>query len=612
MCGIVGYVGEEQAAPILLDGLSKLEYRGYDSAGIAVEDSSNGEVNIEVIKSKGKLANLKQMTDDGNSVKGTIGIGHTRWATHGEPSASNAHPHSSMDGSIALVHNGIIENFKSIKDKLIKKGYEFQSATDTEVVANLLQYYYSGDPLDAIIKVIHRTTGSYAFGILFKDHPGEVYAVRKDSPLVLGHSENGNYIASDVPAILKHTRDVYYVDNMVIAKLTKDGINFFNVDKEPVEVPLNHVEWDIAGAEKGGYEHFMLKEIYEQPTAVSETLMSHIVDGQIVIPEIQMSDEELRNISRIYIIACGSAYHAGLVGKYVIEGMAGIPVECEVASEFRYRNPILQDNSLVIVVSQSGETADTKVVVNMAKESGHNVLAIVNVVGSSIAREAGNVFYTSAGPEISVATTKAYSAQLIALYLIAIKLGEVRGRVDEEKRGYYINELKKLPDKIKVVLADNSRMQWLASKFFAATDVFFIGRGIDYAVALEGALKLKEISYIHAEAYAAGELKHGPIALIEDNTLVVSLATQAELYDKVVSNITEVRSRGAYACGISTYGQYSMEASSDYAVYVPKTDPYFMASLSVIPLQLLSYYASVAKGFDVDKPRNLAKSVTVE
>ena len=569
MCGIVGYVGEEQAAPILLDGLSKLEYRGYDSAGIAVEDSSNGEVNIEVIKSKGKLANLKQMTDDGNAVKGTIGIGHTRWATHGEPSASNAHPHSSMDGSIALVHNGIIENFKSIKDKLIKKGYEFQSATDTEVVANLLQYYYSGDPLDTIIKVIHRTTGSYAFGILFKDHPGEVYAVRKDSPLVLGHSENGNYIASDVPAILKHTRDVYYVDNMVIAKLTKDGINFFNVDKEPVEVPLHHVEWDIAGAEKGGYEHFMLKEIYEQPTAVSETLMSHIVDGQIVIPEIQMSDEELKNISRIYIIACGSAYHAGLVGKYVIEGMAGIPVECEVASEFRYRNPILQDNSLVIVVSQSGETADTKVVVNMAKESGHNVLAIVNVVGSSIAREAGNVFYTSAGPEISVATTKAYSAQLIALYLIAIKLGEVRGRVDEEKRGYYINELKKLPDKIKVVLADNSRMQWLASKFFAATDVFFIGRGIDYAVALEGALKLKEISYIHAEAYAAGELKHGPIALIEDNTLVVSLATQAELYDKVVSNITEVRSRGAYACGISTYGQYSMEASSDYAVYVP-------------------------------------------
>ncbi|MCR4840359.1 MAG: glutamine--fructose-6-phosphate transaminase (isomerizing) [Lachnospiraceae bacterium] len=612
MCGIVGYVGEEQAAPILLDGLSKLEYRGYDSAGIAVEDSSNGEVSIEVIKSKGKLANLKQMTDDGNAVKGTIGIGHTRWATHGEPSASNAHPHSSMDGSIALVHNGIIENFKSIKDKLIKKGYEFQSATDTEVVANLLQYYYSGDPLDTIIKVIHRTTGSYAFGILFKDHPGEVYAVRKDSPLVLGHSENGNYIASDVPAILKHTRDVYYVDNMVIAKLTKDGINFFNVDKEPVEVPLHHVEWDIAGAEKGGYEHFMLKEIYEQPTAVSETLMSHIVDGQIVIPEIQMSDEELRNISRIYIIACGSAYHAGLVGKYVIEGMAGIPVECEVASEFRYRNPILQDNSLVIVVSQSGETADTKVVVNMAKESGHNVLAIVNVVGSSIAREAGNVFYTSAGPEISVATTKAYSAQLIALYLIAIKLGEVRGRVDEEKRGYYINELKKLPDKIKVVLADNSRMQWLASKFFAATDVFFIGRGIDYAVALEGALKLKEISYIHAEAYAAGELKHGPIALIEDNTLVVSLATQGELYDKVVSNITEVRSRGAYACGISTYGQYSMEASSDYAVYVPKTDPYFMASLSVIPLQLLSYYASVAKGFDVDKPRNLAKSVTVE
>ncbi len=612
MCGIVGYVGEEQAAPILLDGLSKLEYRGYDSAGIAVEDSSNGEVNIEVIKSKGKLANLKQMTDDGNSVKGTIGIGHTRWATHGEPSASNAHPHTSMDGSIALVHNGIIENFKSIKDKLIKKGYEFQSATDTEVVANLLQYYYSGDPLDTIIKVIHRTTGSYAFGILFKDHPGEVYAVRKDSPLVLGHSENGNYIASDVPAILKHTRDVYYVDNMVIAKLTKDGINFFNVDKEPVEVPLHHVEWDIAGAEKGGYEHFMLKEIYEQPTAVSETLMSHIVDGQIVIPEIQMSDEELKNISRIYIIACGSAYHAGLVGKYVIEGMAGIPVECEVASEFRYRNPILQENSLVIVVSQSGETADTKVVVNMAKESGHDVLAIVNVVGSSIAREAGNVFYTSAGPEISVATTKAYSAQLIALYLIAIKLGEVRGRVDEEKRGYYINELKKLPDKIKVVLADNSRMQWLASKFFAATDVFFIGRGIDYAVALEGALKLKEISYIHAEAYAAGELKHGPIALIEDNTLVVSLATQAELYDKVVSNITEVRSRGAYACGISTYGQYSMESSSDYAVYVPKTDPYFMASLSVIPLQLLSYYASVAKGFDVDKPRNLAKSVTVE
>lgn len=612
MCGIVGYVGNEQAAPILLDGLSKLEYRGYDSAGIAVANGEGEDVNIEVFKSKGRLVALEQMTDYGKSVGGTIGIGHTRWATHGEPSTVNAHPHFTKNKSVVVVHNGIIENYKYLRDKFISKGYEFVSETDTEVVAIALEYYYNGDPLDTVIRVMHRIEGSYALGIMFKNHPGEIYAVRKDSPLIVGRAEDGNYIASDVPAILKHTRNVYYIDNMTVAKLTRDNIEFFNVDKEKVDVPLNYVDWDYEAAEKGGYEHFMLKEIYEQPKAIVDTLNPHIVDGKIVLPELSLTDEEIGKISRIYIVACGSAYHAGVVGKYVIEEMAQVPVEVEIASEFRYRKPILDKNGLVIVISQSGETADTKEAVKLAKEAGNKVLAVVNVVGSSIAREAGNVFYTAAGPEISVATTKAYSAQLIALYLISIKFAGIRNTISEEKTELYIRELKKLADKVKVILADKERMQWLANKFYTARDVFFIGRGNDYTVSLEGSLKLKEISYIHSEAYAAGELKHGPIALIENNTLVVALATQPELYDKTVSNIVEVKARGAYVCGVSTYGQYSMESISDYAVYIPKTEPLFMASLSVIPLQLFGYYVSVAKGLDVDKPRNLAKSVTVE
>lgn len=612
MCGIVGYVGSNQAAPILLDGLSKLEYRGYDSAGIAVASGEADDGNIEVIKSEGKLLALKQMTDFGNSVNGTIGIGHTRWATHGKPSTVNAHPHFTQNKSVVVVHNGIIENYQYLRDKLVSKGFNFVSETDTEVVANALEYYYDGNALDTVIRVMHRIEGSYALGIMFKNHPGEIYAVRKESPLIVGRAEDGNYIASDVPAILKHTREVYYVDNMTVAKLTKDNIEFFNVDREKVDVPLNYVDWDYEASEKVGYEHYMLKEIYEQPKAISDTLESHIVNGQIELPQLNLSDDEIKNISRIYIVACGSAYHAGVVGRYVIEGMAGVPVEVEIASEFRYRKPVLDKNGLVIVISQSGETADTKEAVKLAKESGNKVIAIVNVVGSSIARDAGNVFYTEAGPEISVATTKAYSAQLIALYLISIKFAQIRNTITEEKASSYIKELKKLPDKVKVILADKERMQWLANKFYTAKDMFFIGRGIDYTVSLEGSLKLKEISYIHSEAYASGELKHGPIALIEDNTLIVALATQPELYDKTVSNIVEVKSRGAYVCGISTYGQYSMESISDYAVYIPKTEPYFMASLSVIPLQLFSYYVSVAKGLDVDKPRNLAKSVTVE
>jgi glucosamine--fructose-6-phosphate aminotransferase (isomerizing) len=612
MCGIVGYIGDEQAAPILLEGLSKLEYRGYDSAGIAVSDDTDENVKIEVVKSKGRLKVLEQMTDYGKTVKGTIGIGHTRWATHGEPSTANAHPHFDQNKSIVVVHNGIIENYKYLRDKLIKKGYSFVSETDTEVVANALDYYYTGDPLDTVIKVMHRIEGSYAFGIMFKSHPGEIYAVRKDSPLIIGTAEDGNYIASDVPAILKHTRDVYYIDNMTIAKLTKDEVQFYNADKEKIELETTHIDWDVEGAEKGGYEHFMLKEIFEQPRAIADTLNAHLVNDKIEIPELAYSVEQINKLNRIYIVACGSAYHVGVVGKYVIEDMTGIPVEVEVASEFRYRKPILQKDSLMIVISQSGETADTKEAIKLAKEADIDVLAIVNVVGSSIARESGNVLYTSAGPEISVATTKAYSAQLIAIYLIAIKFAYDRGRISNNDYFNYIKELKKLPDKVKVILADKERMQWLANKFYTSRDVFFIGRGVDYSVSLEGSLKLKEISYIHSEAYAAGELKHGPIALIEDSTLVLALATQPELYDKVVSNIVEIKSRGAYVCGISTYGQYSMESISDYAVYIPKTDPHFMASLTVIPLQLFGYYVAVAKGLDVDKPRNLAKSVTVE
>lgn len=608
MCGIVGYIGKEQAAPILLDGLAKLEYRGYDSAGIAIY---NGE-DIEIIKAKGRLQALKDMTGDGNNVIGTVGIGHTRWATHGEPSVSNAHPHFNGNKSIAVVHNGIIENYQPLKEKMISKGYTFVSDTDTEVVVHLLDYYYTGDPLQAVAKVMHRIQGSYALGILFKDFPDKMYSVRKDSPLIVGQSAQGNLIASDVPAILKYTREVYFIENREICELSREGINFYNEDMEPISKDTKTIEWDVEAAEKGGYEHFMLKEIYEQPKAVLDTISPRIKDDKIVIDELNMSEEDIKNLKRIYIIGCGSAYHVGVTGKYVIEKLTRIPVEVDLASEFRYRNPILEKDSMVIIISQSGETADSLAALRKAQELGVKVLGVVNVVGSTIAREADNVLYTWAGPEISVATTKAYSTQLAALYLLAVLFGEVRTTITAEEYNGLLAELKSLPDKIAEILGDKERIQWFASKYANAKDVFFLGRGVDYATSLEGSLKLKEISYIHSEAYAAGELKHGTISLIEDDVLVVAVVTQPDLYEKMISNIVEVKTRGAYIFTLTNKGNCVMEDTSDFTVYVPKTHPCFTPSLAVIPLQLFGYYVSVAKGLDVDKPRNLAKSVTVE
>ena len=608
MCGIVGYVGEDQAAPILLDGLQKLEYRGYDSAGIAVYDGTD----INVVKAKGKLSALCDLTQNGEAMKGYVGIGHTRWATHGEPSVTNAHPHYNQSKSITVVHNGIIENYQPLREKLLRKGYEFHSETDTEVVAHLLDYYYKGDPKEAIVKVLHRVVGSYALGIMFKDHPGKVYAVRKDSPLIVGVSEHGNYIASDVPAILKYTRNVYYIDNQELAELSMHEVHFYNVDLEEIVKECVTVEWDVEAAEKGGYEHFMLKEIYEQPKAVENTISPRIKDGKLVIDELNMTDEEIRNISRIYIIACGSSYHVGMVGKYVIEKMTRIPVEVDLASEFRYRNPVLEKDSMMIVISQSGETADTLAALRLAQSMGSKVLGIVNVVGSSIAREADNVMYTWAGPEISVATTKAYSTQLVSIYMLAALFGRVRGQITEEDYEMILKELCALPEKIQELLGDKERIQWFASKYANAEHIFFIGRGVDYASSMEGSLKLKEISYIHSEAYAAGELKHGTISLIEDGTLTVALSTQPDLYEKMISNVVEVRSRGAYVFALVSADNQGMKENADFVVEIPETYECFVPSLSVIPLQLFAYYVSVARGLDVDKPRNLAKSVTVE
>ena len=612
MCGIVGYVGAWNAAPVLLSGLSRLEYRGYDSAGIAVSDLRDGENRIEILKAKGRLQALKEMTDNGKAVSGTCGIGHTRWATHGEPSVANAHPHCSKDKRIVVVHNGIIENYKELKEYLQKKGFVFLSETDTEVVAHLLDYYYKGNPLEAIARALGRIRGSYALGILFKDQPGKIYAVRKDSPLIIGRSENGNFIASDVPAILKYTKNVCYISDMEIAELTKDTITFYDVDQEVLEKEFRTVEWDAKSAEKGGFEHFMLKEIYEQPKAVADTIHPRIKDGKIVIEELGLSDEDIRKISRIQMVACGSAYHDCAAAKYVLEKLSGIPVDIDLASEFRYRNPILSEHTLVVIVSQSGETADSLAALRESKKRGFPVLGIVNVVGSSIAREADSVFYTWAGPEISVATTKAYSTQLAAIYLIGILFGEVRECISREEADHYIQELLKLPEKIQRILDEKERIQWLANKFSHTKDVFFIGRGLDYAISMEGSLKLKEISYIHSEAYAAGELKHGTISLVENGVLVVGVATQQELFEKEISNLVEVKSRGASVLGLTSYGSYSMEDTADFTIYVPRTESCFATSLAVIPLQLLAYYISVARGLDVDKPRNLAKSVTVE
>ena len=608
MCGIVGYIGERQAAPILLDGLEKLEYRGYDSSGIAV--CNDGKINM--VKAKGRLKVVSEMTHDGATLPGTLGIGHTRWATHGEPSDVNAHPHMNKDGSIVVVHNGIIENYLKLKNRLIEKGYEFISDTDTEVVAHMLDNYYDGNPLRTIAKVMHRMEGSYAIGIIFNDHPDELYAVRKDSPLIVGKAEDGNLIASDVPAILKYTRDVYFIENEEIVKLTEDNIEFFNVDEEPIEKKSVKIDWDVHAAEKGGYEHFMLKEMYEQPKAIADTLSPRIQDGKIEIEELGMTDEDIRAIKKINIVACGSAYHAGLTGKYVMEGMARIPVEVDMASEFRYRDPIIEEGTLVVIISQSGETADSLAALREAKQKGAKVLGIVNVVGSSIARESDSVMYTWAGPEIAVATTKAYSCQLIALYLLAVKFARAKEKITDTQMAELIEDLKKIPDQVEMLLGNQEKIQKFANRYLAAKDVFFIGRGIDYAISMEGSLKLKEVSYIHSEAYAAGELKHGTISLVEEGTLVAAVLTQEDLYKKMISNMVEVRSRGAFVLAVTQEGNDEVTKASDYVIYIPNTNKYFTNSLAIIPLQLFGYYIAVGRGCDVDKPRNLAKSVTVE
>ena len=612
MCGIVGYVGSQQAAPILLDGLSKLEYRGYDSAGLAVR---NGTDETEVIKAKGSLKVLFEKTNGGAAVPGTCGIGHTRWATHGEPSENNAHPHMSDDGNVVAVHNGIIENYQELKNKLLRKGYTFYSETDTEVAVKLIDYYYKkyeGTPVDAINHSLVRIRGSYALAVMFKDYPEEIYVARKDSPMILGVGDGESFIASDVPAILKYTRNVYYIGNLEMAKVSKEEITFYNLDGEEIQKKMKTVDWDAEAAEKAGFEHFMMKEIHEQPRAVKDTLNSVLKDGKIDLTDIGLAEEDIRRTSQIYIVACGSAYHVGMVAQYVIEDLVKIPVRVELASEFRYRKPILDPNGLVIIISQSGETADSLAALRETKAQGIRTLGIVNVVGSSIAREADKVFYTLAGPEISVATTKAYSTQLMASYILAIQFAKVKNTITEEQYENYIAELQAIPEKIEKIIEDKERIQWFAAKQANAKDAFFVGRGIDYAICMEGSLKMKEISYVHSEAYAAGELKHGTISLIEDGTLVIGVLTQPELYEKTISNMVECKSRGAYLMGLTTYGNYSIEDTADFVVYIPKTDEHFEASLAVIPLQLMGYYVSVAKGLDVDKPRNLAKSVTVE
>ena len=616
MCGIVGYIGPRQAAPILLEGLSKLEYRGYDSAGIAVRDADKAPV---VVKAKGRLKVLSEKTNGGSAVPGNCGIGHTRWATHGEPSENNAHPHATGDMNVVAVHNGIIENYKELKDKMIRKGYKFYSETDTEVAVKVVHYYYNKykmGPIDAIAKTMVRVRGSYALAVMFKEYPGEIYVARKDSPMIIGVSDGETYIASDVPAILNYTRNVYYIGNLEMARLTAGKAEFYNLDGDIVEKELHEIKWDAEAAEKGGFEHFMMKEIHEQPKAVADTVGAYVKDvedGPVVdISSTGLTNDVISSLSGITIVACGSAYHVGIAAQYVFEDLARIPVRVELASEFRYRRPLLMPDNLVVVISQSGETADSLAALREAKSLGNKTLAIVNVVGSSIAREADYVLYTMAGPEIAVATTKAYSTQLIASYILAIEFALVRGTIDSAKAREMLTELRTLSGKIRRLLEDKERIQWFAAKYSHAHDVFFIGRGIDYAISLEGSLKMKEISYIHSEAYAAGELKHGTISLVEEGTLVVGVLTQSGLYEKTVSNMVECKSRGAYLMGLTSYGNYNIEDTADFTVYIPKTDEHFATSLAIIPLQLLGYYVSCAKGLDVDKPRNLAKSVTVE
>ena len=612
MCGIVGFSGKHNAAPILLYGLSKLEYRGYDSAGIAVRDGSADPV---VVKAKGRLKILAEKTNGGLAVPGCCGIGHTRWATHGEPSENNAHPHCSEDMNVVGVHNGIIESYQQIKEKLTRKGYHFYSQTDTEALINYVDYYYKKyhmGPVDALAKTMVRIRGSYALAVMFRDYPGEIYVARKDSPMIIGVEDGESYLASDVPAILKYTRNVYYIGNMEIARLSCGDVTFYNLDGDTIEKPLTEIKWDAEAAEKGGYEHFMMKEIHEQPRAVQDTIRSVLKDGAVDLSNMELGPELVKALDTIYIVACGSAYHVGVAAQYVLEDLAKLRVRVELASEFRYRSPLLRKNDLVMVISQSGETADSLAALREAKRQGIRTLGIVNVVGSSIAREADSVFYTLAGPEIAVATTKAYSAQLAACYLLAVEFAKIREEINREEYVRLIAEIEQLPEKIQRVLQDQERIQWFASKFSAARDIFYLGRGLDYATSLEGSLKMKEISYTHSEAYAAGELKHGTISLIESGTLVVGVLTQSKLFEKMISNLVEVKSRGAYLMGLTTYGNYCIEDTVDFTVYIPKTDEHFTASLAVIPLQLMGYYVSVARGLDVDKPRNLAKSVTVE
>ena len=608
MCGIVGYIGDKQAAPILIDGLEKLKYRGYDSAGVCTND---GEKFI-VEKEKGKIEVLQKMTGKGKKIAGNVGIGHTRWATHGEPSKENAHPHVSQSQSFAVVHNGIIENYMELKSELSKEGVIFSSETDTEVVAQLLEYHYNGDVLDTIIKIMPMLKGSYALGIMYREKPDEIIAVRKGSPLIIGIGENENYLASDVPAILEKTKDIYRLDNDEIAVIKRDGITVYDVNRNVVEKTVETITWSVDAAKKDGYEHFMLKEIMEQPKAVHDTITERIKDGRVVLDEIRLTPEQIRNFDKINIVACGSAYHVGVVAKYIFEKILRKPVEVDVASEFKYRDPIIDERTLTIVISQSGETADTKEAMKEAQRKGSYAIAIVNVVGSAIAVEADDVIYTLAGPEIAVATTKAYSAQLAVIYLMAIYFGDILGKICKEDYKNYVSELLALPEKITNILDRIEDIKNTASKLFARKDVFFIGRNIDHALSLEGSLKLKEISYIHSEAYAAGELKHGTISLIEKGTLVIALATYEDLHEKICSNIEEVQSRGAYVLGIGCENRQHLSHSADSTIFIPKTCDMMLPSLAVVPMQILAYYIARFKGCEIDTPRNLAKSVTVE
>ena len=611
MCGIVGFIGTEEAAPILLDGLARLEYRGYDSAGLAVYDQVEG---LKVVKAKGRLQVLSDIVEGGKNIHGTVGLGHTRWATHGEPSDVNSHPQVSMSGRIAVVHNGIIENYVQIKEFLESKDVKFVSQTDTEVVAQLLEYYYRGDIMEALTKVLHRIEGAYALGIICADCPDRLIAARKDSPLILGYGEGCHFLASDVTAVIKYTREVCYLEDGEIAVLTADGITVYNHPYlQPVEKEKHHVDWEISAAEKGGYEHFMAKEIMEQPKAFRDTVFPRIQDGRVVLDDLNLDGEYLKNADKIYIIACGSSYHVGMVAKYVLEKLLRKPVEVTLASEFRYCDPLVSERTLCIVISQSGETIDTLAAMREAKRLGARILSIVNVVGSSIARESDDVLYTWAGPEIAVATTKAYSTQLAVIYLIALRFAELLGTIGEEEYEDVVAELLTIPTKMERILENREAIQYYASIYFNHESIFFIGRNIDYAIGLEGSLKLKEISYIHSEAYAAGELKHGTISLIEHGTLVVALASCVQLFDKLMSNVVEVKSRGADVVGLTVESRGSaLKKTVDHTILVPDTHPMLLPSLDVIPMQLFAYYVALMRGCDIDKPRNLAKSVTVE